>query len=87
MSTPIHKTSYLVVGAAKVPKYSIKIEIIKYYEKLNHVEYRSVVKTDYAVYEDDDVVLNSVQNSLYHISRELGERTNIDNVSTYLILY
>lgn len=71
------KTSYLATDTCKgVPKFSIKIEINQIVERETAIESRQIVRSLYAVHDEEDPVLQSTTHTLFLISRELGDRSD-----------
>lgn len=71
----IARSSYVATCDHRIPKYVIKVELLKADETETAVVMRSCVKTQYVVYEEADNILTKIHHILYVISAEMGERT------------
>lgn len=69
---------YVIDRNMGTPLYQLKVEIIEYRQTAdNKVSPRTIVKSAYSVHDASDSVLRSASHTLFLMSKELGERSDL----------
>lgn len=82
------QTSYVAAMSNKIPKYILRIELLKCEENETEVNVTGNMKSQYVIYDESDNVLYKTTQLLWQIGGELGVRnekaTNID-ITRYVL--